>query len=172
MILCVFCSILSFTMLSGLFLCYVLPFRPDVRSWFMRVSKRLDCAAWCLWYLKQYAEICKTVNINEQVMSYMMVRRINWDVLLIVLCSITFLCTLLTRRSDYFKIIRCSLKVSQHRHVYDCQCIVWCSTLKYCSSPNRKDRLCGLPSLLISGYPGSSPGRKAAGAWCWPFTSI
>jgi len=30
----------------------------------------------------------------------------------------------------------------------------------------------GLFSLLSSGYQGSSPGGKAAGAWSWPLTFI
>jgi hypothetical protein len=39
-------------------------------------------------------------------------------------------------------------------------------------SPPRPDLLWGPPSLLSSGYWGSSPGGKAVGAWSWSHTSI
>jgi hypothetical protein len=42
---------------------------------------------------------------------------------------------------------------------------------KIFSSPRHPDRLWGSPSLLSSGYRGSFPGCKAAGAWNWPLTS-
>jgi len=39
------------------------------------------------------------------------------------------------------------------------------------SSPSRPHWLWGPPSPLSSGYEGSFPGVKAAGAWSWPLTS-
>jgi hypothetical protein len=39
---------------------------------------------------------------------------------------------------------------------------------RFFSSPHRRYRFCGQPSLLPNGYRGHFLGGKAAGAWSWP----
>jgi hypothetical protein len=43
---------------------------------------------------------------------------------------------------------------------------------RFVSSPNRPDRLWGPTRLHFNRYPEFFLGAKAAGAWCWPLSSI